>query len=67
VIRFQIEQLPGNHLIRGSFASRPSLTQAVGGKRLKRQYVRASSTRSELTVYVKGRIYRRWPYPFLHK
>lgn len=39
------------------------------GKRLKRQYVKAvlDTQRAQLTVYVQGRIHKRWPYPFLHK
>jgi transposase InsO family protein len=39
------------------------------GKRLKGQYVRAvlDTQRAHLTVYVKGRIFKRWPYPFLKK
>jgi len=36
-------------------------------KRLKGQYVKVvlDTQRAELTVYVKGRIFKRWPYPFL--
>ena len=39
------------------------------GKRLKGQYVKAvlDTQRAQLTVYVKGRIFKRWPYPFLKK
>ncbi len=39
------------------------------GKRLKGQYVKAvlDTQRSQLTVYVKGRVFKRWPYPFLKK
>jgi Integrase core domain len=39
------------------------------GKRLKGQYVKAvlDTQRAQLTVYVKGRIYRRWPYAFIKK
>jgi transposase InsO family protein len=37
------------------------------GKRLKGQYVKVvlDTQRAQLTVYVKGRIFKRWPYPFL--
>ena len=37
------------------------------GKRLKGQYVRAvlDTQRAQLTVYVQGRIVKRWPYPFV--
>ncbi len=37
------------------------------GKRLKAQYVKVvlDTQRAQLTVYVKGRIFRRWAYPFL--
>ncbi len=39
------------------------------GKRLKRQYVKAvlDTQRAHLTVYVQGRISKRWSYPFLTK
>jgi hypothetical protein len=39
------------------------------GKRLKGQYVKVvlDTPRAQLTVYVKGRIFKRWPYPFLKK
>jgi transposase InsO family protein len=39
------------------------------GKRLKGQYVRAvlDTARGYLTIYVQGRIYKRWPYKFLTK
>ena len=39
------------------------------GKRLKGQYVKVvlDTQRAQLTVYVKGRIFKRWPYPFLKK
>ena len=39
------------------------------GKRLKGQYVRAvlDTQRARLTVYVQGRIFKRWPYPFVTK
>ncbi len=39
------------------------------GKRLKGQYVKAmlNTQRAQLTVYVKGRVFKRWPYPFLKK
>lgn len=39
------------------------------GKRLKGQYVKAvlDTQRAHLTVYVKGRVFKRWPYPFLKK
>ncbi|MGA7606824.1 MAG: hypothetical protein WCA79_12965 [Anaerolineales bacterium] len=39
------------------------------GKRMKGQYVKAvlDTKRAHLTVYVKGRIFKRWSYPFLHK
>ena len=39
------------------------------GKRLKRQYVKAvlDTQRAQLTVYIQGRLFKRWPYPFLHK
>ncbi len=39
------------------------------GKRLKGQYVKAvlDTQRAQLTVYVQGRIFKRWPYPFLKK
>jgi hypothetical protein len=39
------------------------------GKRLKGQYVKAvlDTERAYLTVYVKGRVFKRWPYPFLKK
>jgi len=39
------------------------------GKRLKGQYVKAvlDTQRAQLTIYVKGRIFKRWPYPFLKK
>ena len=41
----------------------------VVGKRLKGQYVKAvlDTQRAHLTVYVKGRIFKRWPYPYLRK
>ena len=37
------------------------------GKRLKGQYVKIvlDTQCAQLTVYVKGRIFKRWPYPFL--
>ena len=37
------------------------------GKRLKGQYVKVvlDTQRTQLTVYVKGRIFKRWAYPFL--
>jgi transposase InsO family protein len=37
------------------------------GKRLKGQYVKAvlDTERATLTVYVKGRVFKRWPYPFV--
>jgi putative transposase len=37
------------------------------GKRLKGQYVKVvlDTQRAHLTVYVKGRLFKRWPYPFL--
>jgi putative transposase len=37
------------------------------GKRLKGQYLKVvlDTQRAQLTVYVKGRIFKRWPYPFL--
>jgi len=37
------------------------------GKRLKSQYVKVvlDTQRAQLTVYVKGRIFKRWTYPFL--
>ena len=37
------------------------------GKRLKHQYVRAvlDTRHAHLTVYIKGRIFKRWPYPYL--
>ena len=37
------------------------------GKRLKGQYVKVvlDTRRTHLTVYVKGRIFKRWPYPYL--
>lgn len=39
------------------------------GKRLKGQYVKAvlDTQRAHLTVYVQGRIFKRWPYPFTSK
>jgi len=39
------------------------------GKRLKGQYVKAvlDTQRAQLTVYVQGRIFNRWPYPFVLK
>jgi len=39
------------------------------GKRLKGQYVKVvlDTQRAHLTVYVKGRVFKRWPYPFLKK
>lgn len=39
------------------------------GKRLKGQYVKAvlDTQRAHLTIYVQGRIVRRWPYPALKK
>ncbi len=39
------------------------------GKRLKGQYVKAvlDTARDYLTVYVQGRIFKRWPYRFLTK
>jgi hypothetical protein len=39
------------------------------GKRLKGQYgkVVLDTQRSQLTVYLKGRVFKRWPYPFLKK
>jgi transposase InsO family protein len=38
------------------------------GKRLKGQYVKAvlDTERAHLTVYVKGRVFKRWPYPYVH-
>jgi hypothetical protein len=44
------------------------LSQTFGvGKRLKGQYVKIvlDTQRAHLTVYVKGRIFKRWAYPFL--
>jgi hypothetical protein len=37
------------------------------GKRLKHQFVKVvlDTQRAQLTVYVKGRIFKRWAYPFL--
>ncbi|MBI2330741.1 MAG: DDE-type integrase/transposase/recombinase [Chloroflexi bacterium] len=37
------------------------------GKRLKHQYVKVvlDTQRAQLTVYVKGRVFKRWAYPFL--
>ena len=37
------------------------------GKRLKGQYVKAilDTQRAQLAVYVKGRIFKRWAYPYL--
>lgn len=37
------------------------------GKRLKGQFVKAvlDTQRAQLTVYVQGRIVKRWPYPFV--
>lgn len=46
------------------------LSQAFSvGKRLKGQYVKVvlDTQRTQLTVYVKGRIFKRWTYPFLKK
>jgi putative transposase len=39
------------------------------GRRLKGQYVKAvlDTQRAHLTVYVQGRIFKRWPYPFVKK
>ena len=39
------------------------------GKRLKHQFVKVilDTQRAQLTVYVKGRIFKRWAYPFLKK
>ncbi len=39
------------------------------GKRRKGQYVKAvlDTQRAQLTVYVKGRVFKRWSYPFLKK
>lgn len=39
------------------------------GKRLKGQYVKAvlDAARSYLTAYVRGRIFKRWPYRFVTK
>jgi len=39
------------------------------GKRMKRQYVKAvlDTKRAHLTAYMNGRIFKRWPYPFLRK
>jgi len=39
------------------------------GKRLKGEYVkvRLDTKRAHLTVYRRGRIFKRWPYPFLKK
>jgi len=39
------------------------------GKRLKGQYVKVvlDTQRAQLTVYVKGRIFKRWSYPYLKK
>lgn len=39
------------------------------GKRLKGQYVKAvlDTQRAWLTVYLKGRVFKRWPYKFLDK
>jgi transposase InsO family protein len=39
------------------------------GKRLKGEYVkvRLDTKRTHLTVYRRGRIFKRWPYPFLKK
>jgi putative transposase len=39
------------------------------GKRLKGQYVKVTldTHRAQLTVYVQGRIFKRWPYPFVTK
>jgi hypothetical protein len=37
------------------------------GKRLKHQYVKVvlDTQRAQLTVYVKGRVFNRWVYPYL--
>ena len=46
------------------------LSQAFSvGKRLKGQYVKVvlDTQRTQLTVYVKGHIFKRWTYPFLKK
>jgi len=39
------------------------------GKRLKREYVKVvlDTRRGQLTVYRQGRVFKRWPYPFLKK
>jgi len=39
------------------------------GKRLKREYVKVvlDTQRGHLTVYRQGRVFKRWPYPFLKK
>ncbi len=39
------------------------------GKRLKREYVKVvlDTRRAHLTVYRQGRVFKRWPYPFLKK
>jgi transposase InsO family protein len=39
------------------------------GKRLKGEYVKVQldTKRAQLTVYRRGRIFKRWPYPFLKK
>jgi hypothetical protein len=39
------------------------------GKRVKGEYVkvRLDTKRAHLTVYRQGRIFKRWPYPFLKK
>jgi transposase InsO family protein len=52
---------PGNvHLLSQTF---------YVGKRLKGQYVKVvlDTQRAQLTMYVKGRIFKRWSYPFLKK
>jgi putative transposase len=45
-----------------------SLTYRIG-KRLKGQYVKVvlDTQRAQLTAYVKGRIFKRWTYPFLKR
>jgi hypothetical protein len=39
------------------------------GKRLKREYMKVvlDTRRAHLTVYRQGRLFKRWPYPFLKR
>jgi hypothetical protein len=59
---------PARSPCRGYFVHLLSQTFKLG-KRLKGEYVMVilDTRRAHLTVYRQGRIFKRWPYPFLKK